>query len=384
MANTYEAAAPFIEGLKIGVSMIQNIQEARRKQAADASAKEIEVLKNNTEMMKAQMDQQQKAASLMLTFVSDDKIIAPATKKKGFNEVVLTYANSLLPADKQVPPITVWNDQATSLAKAMQAVDKLPPDVGQKERQAALVEQLTAFGLGTEALAAQQKLAEPVSIEQQAVESLPPEKRAEALQGKVFPEKDVQVLGNVKLGEGLEGAIERNPKTGAWEIVTVGGKPVKGVAGKEGLKGLPADTASKLSLSVLASRKLRDPAVLKSVFTPDGGLKASALRDAGLWTGPKTEEGQKVLSLLLLLREAILRPVSGAALSDADIETTKQRLDPSWLVKHPAVVSQNLKWAQEQIEGFMSVTDPQGEYRAVIEKERTGRERPPLSSFERP
>ena len=390
-----DLATPFMEGLRIGAAMVQNLREVRQKQAQAESQAQIEQMKADLERRKAEMDQQSKAASLAMTFVANEKIQAPETKVKTFNSTILPFLNSLTPADQQIQPLKAWSDSATSLVKAMEEVNKLPDEIGPRERMAALAEQLAAYGLGEQALAAQQELAKPVPLEQQALESLPPEKRAAALQQKVFPAPQpvqTQVHTGVNLGGGMEGTIEKDPKTGAWHLVTVGGKEIKGKAKTDGgLKSLPADSAGKLSASVTALNMLNDPKMQKLLYITDAQgkrtINVSAFRQAqgpALQLGygtPKTEVGQHVSRLLIALKEAILRPVSGAALSEQDLKETERRLDPSFIFKNPTVLEENLKWAEQQITGFTQLVDPTGEYRALL---KPGGERPPLSSFERP
>jgi hypothetical protein len=123
------------------------------------------------------------------------------------------------------------------------------------------------------------------------------------------------------------------------------------------------DTQGKRTINVSAFRQAQGPALQFGYGTP------------------KTELGQHVNRLLIALKEAILRPVSGAALSEQDLKETERRLDPSFIFKNPAVLEENLKWAEQQITGFTQLVDPTGEYRALL---KPGGERPPLSSFERP
>lgn len=267
-----DLATPFMQGLQIGVTMMQNLRETRRKEQADQAAKEIEQLKQQTELMKAQMDQQQKAATLGLQFVANEKIQAPQTKLKTTNGVLLPFFNSLLPADRQIQPLTEWNDQATSLVKAMQAVNDLPEEVGPRERLSAMAEQLTAFGLGEEALKAQQELAKPKTPDEQMFESLTPEQKAQAAAQKFTPEKNTQVISDVSIDDkGTKATIERDPTTGAWNIVKAGGKEVKGrsAAGGEG-----KISESERKAAVLATRLDAALKVLEAL--PDAAGKPGA------------------------------------------------------------------------------------------------------------
>lgn len=227
-----DLATPFIQGLQTGATLVQNMQRLRQEQQAAESQKELDRMKQETERIKVQMDQQRQISDQAMKFVSDDKIQAPRAKMDTFNKAVLPYLNALLPQDQQIGALTEWSDRESQLAKAVEAVNKLPEDVGSRERQMAIAEQLSAYGFGAEALKTQQELAKPKTLEEQALESLPAGDRAGALQEKVFPGKSPErpeIRTDVLIDDkGTKATIERDPGTGVWTVVTIGGKPVQG------------------------------------------------------------------------------------------------------------------------------------------------------------
>jgi len=267
-----DLASPFLQGLQLGASMMVNLREIRQREMKQKSDEALEVLKQEVELTKAQMDQQKAIAETALKFVADEKITAPQAKLELFNKSLLPFLNSLLPAEQQVQPLTEWNDKASQLTKAMQAVVNLPEEVPQDVRMQALAEQLAFFGLGEEALKTQQKALEPLSAEQQELATLTPDEiRKRALKGTEPPAPEIRT--GVKIDDkGTEAAIERDPATGAWKIITVGGKEVKGRSPKGEGDGKISESERKAA--VLATRLQDSLNVLDSL--PDAAGKPGA------------------------------------------------------------------------------------------------------------
>lgn len=374
-----DLATPFMQGLQIGANLMTNLQKIRQEERQRESTVQTEQLKQSVEMMKASMDQQKKVADVALQFVANEKVMAPQAKVDTFNRSILPFLNSLAPEGGQIQPLTAWNSEASQLAKAMQEVNSLPEDVPQDVRSQAMAEHLATYGLGEQALKQQQETLKPQSLDQRTAGVLTDEEvRTKAMAGT--EPKNTQVMTDVEMDDqGTKGAFEKDPATGEWKLITSGGKELKGRAKPEGLRPLPADTAGKLSAAQSALNMLHDPAMESILYKVDSRgkktINTSGFREAkgalGLGMGaPYTAKGQQVNRLLIALKEAILRPVSGAALSETDIKETERRLDPNRVFKDPAVLAENLKWAEQQIAGFTTLVDPQGSYRELLDQER--------------
>lgn len=222
-----DLATPFMQGLQIGANLMVNLKKIREEERQRESTTKIEELKQQTELVKAGMDQQKKIADVALQFVANEKIMANQSKVDVFNKAILPFLNSMLPADKQIQPLTEWNSESANLVKAMQEVNNLPDDVPSNVKAQALTEHLVAYGLGEQALKQHQETLKLPSAEQQEIAVLTPEElRKRALKGT---EEKPEIRTGVKIDDqGTEAAIERDPKTGAWNIIKVGSKEVKG------------------------------------------------------------------------------------------------------------------------------------------------------------
>ncbi len=379
----------FSEGLKAGTLLGQSIVENQRNSRLDAQKKIKQEQDRENKQLELNISSAQKTITGLTAFLSK-----PAGSPGGKKTQIEFFNKGMIPALAQlgvegVAPITEFSPELSTAAKDIQDLIKNSGNLPEAEVQQGINQIILSAGLDLKGFqgAEQQRQSIDTPSRQREATLTDEEQRNAALieSGQMLSvkeqadiskkaEKDALDLFGTSLNKMVDGASQES-KTSFFQDLQDTGEPNVALLDSQEeiktLKGMPADTAGKFALTLTATDRFQTD-IMDEMFNSKGGLDKQLLLEIAANITPRA---RRVVSALKTVEASLLRPVSGAVLSETEIADIKKAHQPSVFFSDAESARINLEAARTQMQSFLDLVDPNKEHRNNIQKLRKSRKK---------
>jgi len=336
------------EGLQIGAKIGQiRAQNRQQEQAA-----EIDRMKMAQKKFDDDYNHAYNASQLALQFANQTPM--PGAKANLYSQVRTLMSPYMTTPFPDIPKES-WNEVGDDgVKRALQIIKQ--KGVSRVDMKSQL-EELSVELTGKLGAFKEQMLEEPTVESQRYGKLTEEEKRKEALvKGGLTPEWEI-TTGTIR---NQTAKIAVNKETLETRVLTVGDQPVMGE--EKELKPMPSESVGRFNVAVSFQSKM--DAVIPLLF-PDGQLDKQALIEAKTGTTPR---GQMIRSAFQTMYDAIVRPRTGAALTDSEMIRLVRELDPSILFDDTDSAAFKINAALAESRNTLELLDPTKAYRNLIKQ----------------